>query len=153
VEALAFGFHSAVKVLSSDLDLSAAPRPLDCRIAFFRTQRPDLAYDELAGLQLAIPPPPGFISTAAPTDTEHRTNSPPFSCGGSPLPRPDGGPTAECSPHTLPGALWARCAGEPRPSHPNSLPASRAPSPRALQSYSHCGGPCAAGATCVGSPA
>jgi hypothetical protein len=71
VEATAYGFHSPVQILPSGMDMAVAPKPLSCRVLYFRTQRPELAYDELAGLQLNIPVPPGFIAVA-PTNTQER---------------------------------------------------------------------------------
>lgn len=50
--ATVYGFTTPVRVTPSGLGLNLAPKPLDCRIAYFRTQRPPVAYDELAGLHL-----------------------------------------------------------------------------------------------------
>jgi hypothetical protein len=54
-EATVYGFDTPVQILPSGLDVDAEPRPLDCRVLFFRTQRPEAPYDELAGLHLNIP--------------------------------------------------------------------------------------------------
>lgn len=71
VEATGYGFHSPVQILPSGMELAVAPKPLSCRVLYFRTQRPELAYDELAGLQLSIPVPPALLGIV-PTNTQER---------------------------------------------------------------------------------
>jgi hypothetical protein len=55
----------------SGMDVEVAPKPLSCRVPYFRTRRPELAYGELAGLQLNIPVPPALIAVA-PTNSQER---------------------------------------------------------------------------------
>lgn len=55
VEATVYGFDTPVQILPSGLDVDVEARPLDCRVLFFRTQRPEAPYDELAGLHMNIP--------------------------------------------------------------------------------------------------
>jgi hypothetical protein len=55
----------ATRMLESEVDAEA--KPLNCRILYFRTQRPEAPYDEIAGLNLNVKAGPTVLGTTATT--------------------------------------------------------------------------------------